>query len=622
MATSGGSSRADVPANHLTRSRSTANSRGRTTMAQTDGAAAIPDGSSYYYCTLPRPSAKVLPPYEPTDECETGPRVDLQSSTGADVDPKAMGNTQTIQQRLSAGCDPAVDQAEARRSLLYEQNMCTFENFCERRNSQQRLQSVDTTPSDPGRRDLLVEAEVDESADGLGNFCTLRRPSRRQEMALSTDDDGTTARYCTLKRKKLQLNRKFVESFLEDPNAKVADYLSELDAYLDEIDDVEDEDDASDVTSVSVVQNEEVEPSVSVNGSEDGEHHGPHASSADDGGVHSQSLQYYQAQHGSGDGGKIEVATDDGPQDNRIQYGDIKHFCTLPKQKRTQVLSAFKRGASLRRTFVAPAPPTTSTASEAEGTFGAAAAAAAPSAETLSAITDVHSFLTKRIVWMESTVTGVAASEDDGAIGGLSEEAIELENLRLALAESEATLAALEALVAKQPKQAPLRYEQLAAFFHGWVRKCETATAKARFRRQTIARQIAHYRGLVEQKREYAGSETLRVQLEGFELERTIGERDLQATLATSRELRFRGAEAKRNVQLERRALYAAMQQHARLLQDVDREQALGRQLSAKIEQTEREVSELQKENERLRRSVRRQNGIAELRPNSEAGAG
>ncbi|XP_050092162.1 sodium-dependent transporter bedraggled [Anopheles aquasalis] len=385
MATSSGSPRAAVPANHLTRSRSTVNSRSRATMAQND-----------YYCTLPRPSAKV-PPHNATDECETGRRVDQESSTGADVDPGTMGNRQTIRERLSGG-DPTADQAEARRSLLYEQNMCTFENFCERRNSQQRLQSAAGTaannPSDhPGRPGDVVEETEDESADGLGNFCTLRRPSRRQEATRTTTNNDDTARYCTLKRKKLQLNRKFVESFLEDPNAKVADYLSELDAYLDEIDDVEDDDDdgecvredetASDVTSVSIVQNEqelheEVEPvSVSVNGSDE-------VREGDDG-VQSQSLQYYQREN-DGDGVKIVGATEL-PQDHRIQYGDIKHFCTLPKQKRTQVLSAFKRGASLRRTFVAPVPPSTSTASEAENRSGAAAAAA-PSVDSLSAITD------------------------------------------------------------------------------------------------------------------------------------------------------------------------------------------------------------------------------------------
>uniref|UniRef100_A0A2M4CH63 Putative sodium/chloride dependent transporter n=1 Tax=Anopheles darlingi TaxID=43151 RepID=A0A2M4CH63_ANODA len=353
-------------------------------------AVAIPEASYDYYCTLPRPSAKAAP-YDAADECETGHRVDR-----APVEPETMGNGQSIQQRLSGRSDLAANQTAERRSLLYEQNMCTFESFCERRNSQQRLQSADTAtdPNDRGRRDLVEEQEEDESADGLGNFCTLRRPSRRQEAERSpADGNDGTARYCTLKRKKLQLNRKFVESFLEDPNAKVADYLSELDAYLDEIDDVEDDDEcaredetASDVTSVSIVQNEqqEVEPTAAPVDCSDAvatvlePHHG---NSEDDDGGQSQSLQYYQPANGGG----VQI-------EDRVQFGDIKHFCTLPKQKRTQVLSAFKRGASLRRTFVAPPlPPPSSTASEAENTSGAAAAAAAAppsSVDSSSAIID------------------------------------------------------------------------------------------------------------------------------------------------------------------------------------------------------------------------------------------
>lgn len=121
------------------------------------------------------------------------------------------------------------NRSELNRNLLYEENMCTFENFCEK------------SLEDCGE-------EVGEGGDaGIANFCTLRKKRSISQKAVdqtsggcgslnsgSSDvretslvDEGVGS-YCTLKKKKLKLNQKFVESFLEDPNVKLHDYLSEL----------------------------------------------------------------------------------------------------------------------------------------------------------------------------------------------------------------------------------------------------------------------------------------------------------------------------------------------------------------------------------------------------------
>uniref|UniRef100_A0A182QL40 Uncharacterized protein n=1 Tax=Anopheles farauti TaxID=69004 RepID=A0A182QL40_9DIPT len=293
------------------------------------------------YCTLPRPPGRVVPAAtESTGQPQVSDRAHYYT-----LRPAAMGAVGGRNQKPNHS-PPEDERIESNRSLLYEQNMSTFENFCERRHSEQRLHhpeqhTEDDLPSDDGGQE-----------ETLGNFCTLRKVRRthRGGEGGSLAHLPHTGAYCTLKKKKLQLNRKFVESFLEDPNAKVVDYLSELDAYLDEMDGMDDDGEAA-YDSVAGSESD------SVGGSEDRPTPSPSGAIADesvseqaheDAMVPGERLQYYptNVRHRLGQPGN------DLYQEDRIRFGDIKHFCTLPKQKRTQFLNAFKRGASVRRTFV------------------------------------------------------------------------------------------------------------------------------------------------------------------------------------------------------------------------------------------------------------------------------
>ncbi|XP_053675277.1 uncharacterized protein LOC128725546 [Anopheles nili] len=309
-------------ANHLARSQSTA----KMTMAD--------DATRGCHRTLPRPSRDRAPveQHGRSDQRTIG---DPNYCTLRTSQP-AMGSVggRLPKSPVAVGETRQEDPTESTRSLLYEQNMCTFENFCERRNSEHRLE----------------RAESGEGAtqDGLGNFCTLRKVRRNRAGSgvkvqhpgedRTRWDDQPGAYYCTLKRKKLQLNRKFVESFLEDPNAKVVDYLSELDAYLDEMDGVDD--------AYDEVQSECDSEEHSRTGSESHtDEPSPEMCQDASGEIERDRIQYYLPSEEDRDAHAAY-------QQDRIRFGDIKHFCTLPKQKRTQFLNAFKRGASLRRTVV------------------------------------------------------------------------------------------------------------------------------------------------------------------------------------------------------------------------------------------------------------------------------
>uniref|UniRef100_A0A182MTF9 Uncharacterized protein n=1 Tax=Anopheles culicifacies TaxID=139723 RepID=A0A182MTF9_9DIPT len=322
--------------NHLTNSQSTAK-----TMA--DGV--IPPN----YCTLPRPPRPVrLPSVAEYTERQQVPDRGTNSAHFCTLRPQPATKMGTVGGRLNlptAGSfrrdATAENLAESNRSLLYEQNMSTFEDFCERHNSEQQLQ---THQADAARdRELGPES--------LGQFCTLRKVRRSRSGCDTTTETSQHhpfgGAYCTLKKKKLQLNRKFVESFLEDPNAKVVDYLSELDAYLDEMDGVDDDDDVYGEVDSEGDSAGGIEDDTSAHSqSQDGKC--PSAGEETVG----ESFQYYQTKL-RGDASESGVTLDDQLyQEDRIKFGDIKHFCTLPKQKRTQFLNAFKRSASIRRSVV------------------------------------------------------------------------------------------------------------------------------------------------------------------------------------------------------------------------------------------------------------------------------
>ncbi|XP_058837416.1 sodium-dependent transporter bedraggled isoform X2 [Topomyia yanbarensis] len=210
--------------------------------------------------------------------------------------------------------DVVEDQSELNRNLLYEENMCTFENFCEK--------SLEHPAG-----------EGEASGESIENFCTLRkkRPQKPVEQISGVSDQvqetglvdhqvvNPIGSYCTLKKKMPKLNQKFVDSFLEDPNAKLHDYLSELDAYLDEIDGLglSDQSDEESVENVSVDDCDAVEMEAEESKQVAIEDHCASSSSA-------------------------------------INYIDIKNFCTLPKKKRVQFLTAFNRAGPFRQTFVAP----------------------------------------------------------------------------------------------------------------------------------------------------------------------------------------------------------------------------------------------------------------------------
>uniref|UniRef100_A0A182JEL4 DUF4201 domain-containing protein n=1 Tax=Anopheles atroparvus TaxID=41427 RepID=A0A182JEL4_ANOAO len=376
------------------------------------------------------------------------------------------------------------DQPEANRSLLYEQNMCTFENFCERRNGEQRLQRCGS------ERDTNPPGDT-ESGEGLGNFCTLRSGRRGESYAHSTP------RVNNDKREEEEVIRDVVVA---------------------------------------------APPSVCV---------------SEEQGVCSQSLQYYQLTGADRCVAGSERSGD--YQEDRIRFGDIKHFCTLPKRKRTQFLNAFKRGASLRRTIV-------------DGTTSES----------------------------ERQVDGGIVSEVE--IGG--ERSRHLSDV---VNESDQAVAALEALIARRKREhhpgptPPLSFNQFRAFCLGWVRRCETATQKVRHQTHALVRAVAEQRKLLEEKLQSLGSDALRVNLEAFRLERRSGERELQAAQRTDYELRRLGAEVKREMLREKMALFQATVSYGRARSNLDRKAAELDGLRAKIERAEREVAQLEQENAQLR---------------------
>ncbi|KAL9692062.1 hypothetical protein quinque_015863 [Culex quinquefasciatus] len=178
---------------------------------------------------------------------------------------------------------------------------CT--NFCEKSLEQQQ------------------QGEDGETAgsESIENFCTLRKKRQQKPAAGSEssevhetslmDGHGSTSGagvggYCTLKKKKLKLNQRFVESFLEDPNAKLHDYLSELDAYLDEIDGLDsygEDDDEDEAAATKEESSVDSEPEV------------------------------------TGEGAAVEDVVFKKCED-QISYIDVKNFCTPPKKKRVQFL--------------------------------------------------------------------------------------------------------------------------------------------------------------------------------------------------------------------------------------------------------------------------------------------
>ncbi|XP_055589821.1 sodium-dependent transporter bedraggled [Uranotaenia lowii] len=223
------------------------------------------------------------------------------------------------------------DRAELNRNLLYEENMSTFESFCEK--------SALEGGNNFGEEDSQGGASGVVGAEGIENFCTLRRKRSQQKEKVNSvrcDSNGeiqetslvdpkpnNVGNYCTLKKKKLQLNQRFVESFLEDPHAKLHDYLSELDAYLDEIDGLD-----------------------------------SFGNSSEDEGKIEDEEEKIEASHGENEAvSDKEVKISENVQDPAappISYSDIKHFCTLPKRKRVQFLNSARFGdrtSPLRRTF-------------------------------------------------------------------------------------------------------------------------------------------------------------------------------------------------------------------------------------------------------------------------------
>lgn len=254
-----------------------------------------------------------------SDAARVGQLCTIRGSKGT----TAMGNTAGV------GADPGGaiyfgeggenERSEFNRNLLYEENMCTFENFCEK--------SLEDRGGEEG----------EAGSEGIENFCTLRKKRSVSQKAVDQVNDGAgygpscdggssdvretslvegeVASYCTLKKKKLKLNQKFVENFLEDPNAKLHDYLSELDAYLDEIDGLDSEGQFSSDDEEEEVPCEKVKEEIVPEND--------HAEAA---------------------------------PPPAISYIDVKNFCTLPKRKRVQFLNAFQRAGPLRRTFAAPGP--------------------------------------------------------------------------------------------------------------------------------------------------------------------------------------------------------------------------------------------------------------------------
>uniref|UniRef100_A0A182XD66 DUF4201 domain-containing protein n=1 Tax=Anopheles quadriannulatus TaxID=34691 RepID=A0A182XD66_ANOQN len=537
--------RANAPAANLTQQEVIAK-----TMADDGGV--IPE-----YCTLPRPAARTRP--DPAEHQHvagwraTGgdhfytlrPKpAPAMGGVGGRIKPTAAGGSSSFRKVPTA--EDLAEESPNRSLLLYEQNMSTFENFCERRNSERQLQQQ------PHQAEQEEQDSGQLAPESLGNFCTLRKGRRTRSGADERREKGPFGgAYCTLKKKKLQLNRKFVESFLEDPNAKVVDYLSELDAYLDEMDGGVDEDDADDDDDEVATAMSDDSDSASA-GSED--RHASEtvlqlASEGQNGSKREaeqvgESLQYYQPsevrRRAAGEASESGVSFGELYQEDRIKFGDIKHFCTLPKQKRTQFLNAFRRGASLR-----------------------------------------------------------------------SEQLAELEEHQLTIAESDRAVATLEAKIAlrrlKSGKSriAPIPFAHFKAYCLDWVRKCETATEKVRFETRALERQNADRCALIEQKRQSVGSDALRVHLESFAIERLVGERELRAAQHTDYELRRLGAEVKREMVMEKLALFDATQRHGRLRGDVDQWTGKLEALKANIERVEREIESLEQQNEELTARLR-----------------
>ncbi|XP_055644467.1 uncharacterized protein LOC129780339 [Toxorhynchites rutilus septentrionalis] len=144
--------------------------------------------------------------------------------------------------------------SEINRNLLYEENICTFENLC----------------SDSGDQE-----DGDKRNENWIKFYTLRNKYHFQRSVnqLNFVADGDEVQefdkdsihrtrdlvgsYCSLKNYKLKLNQKFVDILLENLNAKLHNYLSEFDVYLDEMNGLNECDDK--LEEDSVVEINEVE---------------------------------------------------------------------------------------------------------------------------------------------------------------------------------------------------------------------------------------------------------------------------------------------------------------------------------------------------------------------------
>uniref|UniRef100_A0A182PBR6 DUF4201 domain-containing protein n=1 Tax=Anopheles epiroticus TaxID=199890 RepID=A0A182PBR6_9DIPT len=549
------------------------------------------DGAIPDYCTLPRPIAARS--VADSEDRQQGPDRSVACGHFYTLRPKAIamgGVGGRIKPTIGSfrKVQTAEDLAETNRNLLYEQNMSTFENFCERRNSERQLQ--------PHQEPAEESSEL--TPESLGNFCTLRKVRRVR----SGHEDGHTPQeerrregplggaYCTLKKKKLQLNRKFVESFLEDPNAKVVDYLSELDAYLDEMDgmdDVYEEALVSDGDSASDGSEDHAKESSLALANE---YQNVGKQEAQKGGEVGESLQYYQPNdEQSGVPGEDDsnsgVTFTDVYQEDRIRFGDIKHFCTLPKQKRTQFLNAFRRGASLRRSIVSHPKP-----------LPADSERRTPDTQNI------------REMKMECAVR----PESMHNAFALSDQLAELEEHQLTIAESDRVVATLEAKIAlrrlKSGKAsiAPLPFSHFKAYCLDWVRKCETATEKVRFETCAIERQNADRCVLIKQKRQSVGNNALRVHLEGFAIERLVGARELQVAQQTDYDIRRLGAEVKREMLMKKLTLFDTTQQNGRLREDVARWTNKVEAVQKKIERTEQEIESLQRQNVELTAKLQR----------------
>uniref|UniRef100_A0A182U1V0 DUF4201 domain-containing protein n=1 Tax=Anopheles melas TaxID=34690 RepID=A0A182U1V0_9DIPT len=202
-------------------------------------------------------------------------------------------------------------------------------------------------------------------------------------------------------------------------------------------------------------------------------------------------------------------------------------------------------------------------------------------------------------------------SSSSAEFEALSEQLAELEEHQLTIAESDRAVATLEAKIAlrrlKSGKSriAPIPFAHFKAHCLDWVRKCETATEKVRFETRALERQNADRCALIGQKRQSVGSDALRVHLESFAIERLVGERELRAAQHTDYELRRLGAEVKREMVMEKLALFDATQRHGRLRGDVDQWTGKLEALKANIERVEREIESLEQQNEELTARLR-----------------